>query len=192
MELYSLLISKDNGWEIMDALGKISALHFLDLNQRESTGTRYYSASIRRCDEAERSLHFIEEEARRFGVGYRQPESVEQFFEAAKAAQKSVSANALVDHYEAELKERENFLKDQSKRFQDMQERKAHLKEHLHVLAKTSEIMEKGLGSQQSSAEPLLAPADMRFASLSGVVNTADAERLKRLVFRASRGILQG
>ncbi len=54
MALCSLVISKDNCWEVMNELGKSATLHFLDLNQREPAFSRIYASSIKRCDEAER------------------------------------------------------------------------------------------------------------------------------------------
>ena len=174
----------------MNRLGQHSALHFIDLNQNEAPGNRNHAAQIRSCGEAERSLRFIEEEVKRFGIPYAQSCSIEQFFDLTKVVQKSLnkSDNMILDDYVAELNERETFLKDQAKKFQEMQDRKLFLVEHSKVLDKTAEIMEKGLIAQQPASETLLGPAGMRFASLSGVINTSDTERLKKLVFRVSRG----
>lgn len=35
MSLYEISIPKDNAWEIMNALGKLDSLHFIDLNTKE-------------------------------------------------------------------------------------------------------------------------------------------------------------
>jgi len=35
MALYEISIPKDNAWEIMDKLGMIKSMHFIDLNKNE-------------------------------------------------------------------------------------------------------------------------------------------------------------
>lgn len=37
--------------------------------------------------------------------------------------------------------------------------------------------------------QPLLAAAGIKFSNISGVINTADCDRFKKLIFRISRGI---
>ena len=194
MELYSLFISKDNSWEIMNELGRMSALHFLDLNQNESIANRTYSSTIKRCDETERRIRFIEEEAKRLEASYRVPPSVDQFFEAMDAIKKSnvVLGSNLIDDYENELKDRENFLREQTKKLKEIQERKKYLLEHQQVLKTTKEMMKKGYmpEEKEGKAQALLDQMAMKFTSISGVISRMDCERFKRLTFRVSRGFV--
>jgi V-type H+-transporting ATPase subunit a len=78
MALYSLDISKDDAWEVMNQLGKNSTLHFLDLNQREQSYNRAYASYIKRCDEAERRARYIEEQARKFRMPVQKAKSLEE------------------------------------------------------------------------------------------------------------------
>jgi V-type H+-transporting ATPase subunit a len=48
MSLYEITIPKDNAWEIMNELGNLNSLHFLDLNKEEQVFNLVYAASIRR------------------------------------------------------------------------------------------------------------------------------------------------
>jgi len=88
MALFSLLISKDNCWEIMNEIGKTSSLHFLDLNQSEPLFNRRFAGAIKRCDETERKIKFLEEEARRFGVTMIKPDKIDQFFDTLGIVQR--------------------------------------------------------------------------------------------------------
>ena len=194
MALYTILISKDNGWEVMNELGKASILHFLDLNQQEPLFNRIYASTIKRCDETERKVKFIEEEARRFSITSAKPETVEQFFTTVDSVQQSRMkvGNTLLDDYESELTGREAFLKEQSKKFQEMQEKRKWLIEYKHVLNKTREVLNQKSTPQEitENIEPLLGvTTGIKFANLSGVINTSDCDRFKKLIFRMSRGI---
>ncbi len=79
MGLFSITIDKDSAWEVMTEMGKLDCLHFLDLNRHEQIFNRTYANLIRRCDEAERRIRYIEHEARKFGLTLKKPRSVEQF-----------------------------------------------------------------------------------------------------------------
>ena len=35
MEMYQITMSKDDAWEIMNELGNIGSIHFMDLNKTE-------------------------------------------------------------------------------------------------------------------------------------------------------------
>lgn len=58
MELYSLILSKDYAWEVMDELGKKNALHFIDLNLKGQAYNKPYLMCIKRCDETERRIRY--------------------------------------------------------------------------------------------------------------------------------------
>jgi len=81
-----------------------------------------------------------------------------------------------------------------------MAEKKKWIIECKHVLTKTKEILQQqsqmmgvALASSQmeksQQSEPLLSLPSMKFASISGVINTAECDRFKRFIFRISRGI---
>ncbi len=73
--------------------------------------------------------------------------------------------------------------------------------EYKYVLMKTQEILHRNMGFgyvypllcrqapniPQDKRQPLLAAGNIKFASISGVINSADCERFKRLIFRVSR-----
>jgi hypothetical protein len=37
MELYQMTMSKDDAWHVMNEMGSIGAVHFIDLNKGEQT-----------------------------------------------------------------------------------------------------------------------------------------------------------
>lgn len=53
MDLYEIMIPKDNDWDIMNELGKLNCLHFVDLNKGEQPHHLRYFDQVRRGEEAE-------------------------------------------------------------------------------------------------------------------------------------------
>jgi hypothetical protein len=56
MHLYKFLLTKDNAYQTMRALGKANAVHFLDMNKSEQAFKLPYTDLVKRCEEAERRI----------------------------------------------------------------------------------------------------------------------------------------
>jgi V-type H+-transporting ATPase subunit a len=56
MSLHEITIPKDNAWEIMNELGSLSALHFIDLNKNEQPFNLTYASNLKRCEDTERKI----------------------------------------------------------------------------------------------------------------------------------------
>jgi hypothetical protein len=54
--LYEIVIPRDNDWEIMNELGHINFLHFVDLNKGEQLHHLKYYMFVKRAEEAERYI----------------------------------------------------------------------------------------------------------------------------------------
>jgi hypothetical protein len=50
------MISKDDDWDIMNELGNLNSLHFIDLNRGEQTHHLRYFNQVKRAEEAEKLL----------------------------------------------------------------------------------------------------------------------------------------
>jgi hypothetical protein len=56
MELFKLTIHKDSSNKIMNELGKMNQLHFIDLNKETMVYELPFTNDIKRLEEAERKL----------------------------------------------------------------------------------------------------------------------------------------
>jgi hypothetical protein len=56
MDLYQIIISKDNDWDIMNELGHINCLHFINLNRDEQTHHLRYYNQMRRAEDVEKLI----------------------------------------------------------------------------------------------------------------------------------------
>lgn len=54
--MYQVTMPKDDAWFIMNELGNLGSVHFMDLNKGEQTFHLPYANQIRRCDETLRRL----------------------------------------------------------------------------------------------------------------------------------------
>lgn len=59
MELYRVIVPKDEAWMVTEALGKIDAAHFVDLNKNEQAYDLPYQTRIKLCDDAERRINYL-------------------------------------------------------------------------------------------------------------------------------------
>lgn len=51
-----MTMPKDDAWFIMNALGNLGSVHFVDLNKGEQTFHMPYANQLRRCDESIRRI----------------------------------------------------------------------------------------------------------------------------------------
>jgi hypothetical protein len=56
MYLYKFLVSKDNSYQTIRTMGKINAMHFINLNKNEQAFKLTYVEMVKRCEESERHL----------------------------------------------------------------------------------------------------------------------------------------
>jgi hypothetical protein len=56
VDLYEIVIPKDNDWEIMNELGHINFLHFINLNKEEQPHHLKYYSYVRRTEDTLRLI----------------------------------------------------------------------------------------------------------------------------------------
>ena len=59
MNLYKLIMSKDQEYMITDLIGQCDMAHYVNVNQDEHVFKLQYSEMVKRCDESERKIEFI-------------------------------------------------------------------------------------------------------------------------------------
>ena len=59
MELYRVIIPKDDAWKVVEALGNIDSAHFVDLNQDEQPFGLPYATRIKLCEAAEKRIEYL-------------------------------------------------------------------------------------------------------------------------------------
>jgi len=201
MEYISLIVNEDAAHDCLGELGSLGVIQFTDLNPELTPFQRRYVSYVKRCDELERKLRFFTGECEKFKLGLASAGTVEGFLSTG-GLHKETGAQILegleveLDGYESQLRE----LNSYSEKLTSEYNAKVELQEVLekarlffmadaprlavselaaaHAEAKSGGLMEEGESREN----------DMRFSSITGVVDTAERGRFERMMFRATRG----
>lgn len=73
MELFRVLIPKDDSWKIVEAIGNTNAAHWVDLNKNEQPFNLPYATRIKLCDEVERKIHFLIQKCNEYRIKIYKP-----------------------------------------------------------------------------------------------------------------------
>jgi len=139
MGFYTLAVTTDHAWEMMNELGEFNGLQFLDLNASEGSLTRQYTRNIKRCEDLEAKIAFVELEINKFHKEVQRCEEPQEFLSELKARitfQKK-SERAYFEDVEHEISQRVSQLQAHVKSYETLVEKYNHLIEYKQVLLKT-------------------------------------------------------
>lgn len=107
-----MLIRKDDDWEVMNELGLLNCLHFVDLNSDEQTHKLRYTNELRRAENIEHKLRSIEELCFEYHVRMKQPESVQDFLNTMESIKqkKDKAFRLLFSEIESDVVSKEKFI----------------------------------------------------------------------------------
>lgn len=206
MDLYEITIPKDNAWEIMNKLGDIGIMHFINLNKDEQVFNLTFAPFIKRCEETEKRISFIEQECVRHNVPMTKPKSVQEFLNTINNMQSRIkkAGNMFFESIEEEIKQKEKFVQEQTRKGKEIHDSFNLLFEYKTVLKKAEKILNfqaRGLVPEQAALgslnddgdkdarEQLIGGgANIAVGHLAGTINKDEELRFKKLIFRATRG----
>lgn len=81
MDLYKVTVHKDDSWNLMNELGKLNSLHFIDLNRNANAYDLPYITQVREADESLRQIEYIEKTYERFGIEMKPCVNINNFFD---------------------------------------------------------------------------------------------------------------
>jgi V-type H+-transporting ATPase subunit a len=206
MSLYEITVPKDNCWDIMNELGNLNCMHIIDLNRDEQVFNLQYTPFIKRCEETEKKLEFIELECKRHGVASNPPKSVDDFLNKLNTmrSMRKKSNNLFFEEIEKDIDAKEKFVQEQTRKEKDIYDCLVMFYEYLKVLRLAKEMLIDG-NRRQSYGQPVhginsnVTPREelkeelvgdnvIKVSSIIGTIDMTEKERFKKLVFRATRG----
>jgi len=189
MNLYEIFMPIESAWTIMNELGKVASLHFIDINENLVIFSRPYSQYIKRCDESDRIIHFMQNEMQRFNIPIITT-SVEQFLEDLDLiiSNRNLDWFTYFEEVEKELSSMEETYLRHLDAYTKLNFEYFKLKEQYYVLLKASNLMlpsdiDNLLNDQYNGQ-----PRNFSFSSVTGVINDTDIQRFRGMIFRATRG----
>ena len=210
MEYISLIVNVDAAHDCLADLGKLGAIQFTDLNPDLTPFQRRYVSYVKRCDELERKLRFFANECDKFDLAIESAGDVKNFLAAPPPASatsttgSNQTGNELLELLEGELESYEGQLRElntYAEKLTTEYNEKVELQEVLEkarkfFMADASRLSSRSSKDASAGGEAntslLTSPGgverDMRFSSITGVVNTEEKARFERMIFRATRG----
>ena len=208
-------IPKDSEVEVMEELGKMDeSIQFVDLNQNDYEQRKIYSNMIIRCEEAIKKIQYFENICTTYGETIIRYTTYQTFKIDLENDMESIDkryGSTYFDLIENEIGEDEKKLKELLESYKNITEQLDSLIEKKSVFDKSSQLMSSqqsnlnfqkdsfsSINNQTESIEtflknknnvPLIPETDITDINfISGVIKAEDSMRLKRMIFRVSRG----
>ncbi|KAG7211594.1 hypothetical protein KM043_010850 [Ampulex compressa] len=185
MALCQLFIQPEAGYLSVSELGETGTVQFRDLNGDVNYFQRKFVNEVRRCDELERKLRYIEAEVRKDNVPI-----VENLTELPRAP----NPRAIID-LEAHLEKTENDILELSHNAVNLKSNYLELTELRHVLERTqvffteeetSDSITRALINEEAQNPGVLSRGRLEF--VAGVINRERVPAFERMLWRISRG----
>ncbi|XP_016768513.1 V-type proton ATPase 116 kDa subunit a isoform X2 [Apis mellifera] len=185
MALCQLFIQPEAAYLSVSELGETGTVQFRDLNGDVNYFQRKFVNEVRRCDEMERKLRYIEAEVRKDGVPI-----VDNLTELPRAP----NPRMIID-LEAHLEETENDILELSQNAVNLKSNYLELTELRHVLEKTQvffteEEANDSITRTLINEEPQNPNTTIRgrLEFVAGVINRERVPAFERMLWRISRG----
>ena len=191
MTYVSLILHESLAHSTLTTLGNTSIISFTDLNPTLTPFQRRYVGAVKRCDELDRKLRFFAAECAKFGLDVQPTQEVNTFLSRPPEQNTLTTLESELEGYESQLKELNNFSEKLTSEYNEKVElQEVLLKSQLFYDTDAPRLMTSSLhsstGSISGSAigkESLLrmegggASEDMKFSSVTGVVNSDEKGR---------------
>ncbi|KAJ1520839.1 hypothetical protein ONE63_003928 [Megalurothrips usitatus] len=188
MALCQLFIQPEAAYSSVSMLGEAGIVQFRDLNANVNMFLRKFVGEVRRCDELERKLRYIEAEVKNDGVPIPEPEVIP----------KAPNPREIID-LEAHMEKTENEIVQLSQNAQNLKSNFVELQEMKHVLEKAQVFLTEEyclfpatFVLQQEESDPtraLIGGDDRgRLGFIAGVIQRERVPGFERMLWRVSRG----
>jgi V-type H+-transporting ATPase subunit a len=204
MFFYKFTCLKDNAWKVISELGKLDSLDFVDLNRDEQVFNMTYGTQLKRCDEVLRNLAMLEEECKDMGLDLSQPENREELESIITLIEQlhKKSQHSLFDEVESKVNAWKKFTYDTMKSLKEVKERYFGMLMYREVVQfvdakyKEAHKVDERQGSKvEDEKEEALININandglntISTTNIAGVIDKVDTQRMRRLIFRATRG----
>merc|ERR1719210_1424720 len=185
MALCQLFLQSEAAYACVSELGELGLVQFRDLNPDTSAFQRKFVNEVRRCDEMERKLRFLEKEIKKDEIpmmdGGDSPE--------APQPREMIDLEATFEKLEHELQEVNQNAEALKKNFLELTELK-------HILRKTQQFFEEqdqmegpvGQHQQLISEDGNAAQGGLQLGFVAGVILRERLPAFERMLWRACRG----
>ena len=202
MSLKKMRIPRDHAVEIMNEIGKIGdGVEFIDLNKKENLpeGKKNFYGMIKRCAESENRIKNLEKICDRFSsgkvpLGFVKFGSYVQFLndlESEERLSKRINST-FFDQVENEIHEDEVKMIELTSSYDSINDNLVNLIEKKAVFDKNSQLILAGSAPEMRPSvgvdDEMSGAVGSGMFTLAGVIKAEDEMKMKRMIFRVSRG----
>ena len=151
MNFYSLAMPRENAWDILNDLGEISCLQFIDQNPNVATYTRPFANFVRRCDEIKVRIDYIEEQMGIFGKPIKRCNDLDYFLKNMRSflGSREKAEKNYFEELEQEVIEKSEYLNSQINNFETITQKKNDLLEFRSVLLQADHVKVSKLENEE-------------------------------------------
>ena len=145
MNYYSLAMPREHAWDILNELGEISCLQFVDQAPNVAVYTRPFANFIRRCDEMKLKMDYIEEQIGIFGHTVKRCDDIEYFLKQMRSfmSGRGRAEKNYFEELEHDITDRHDYLMSQISYFDEITMKKNTLLEYRSVLIQAVKHLQK-------------------------------------------------
>ena len=189
-------IPRENATEILRALGtQENSIEFIDLNKNDVEAKKNFSSMLKRCEEMTSKIQEFEVICEEYKIQTSKYNKYTLFYsdlnQDLSKRDKKYGATYF-DLIETEIIENDKKIKELVNSHSQIREDLVSLIEKRHVLTKTSQLITDNLQLRQSFAEGESFDDGIKTSSnlhfIAGVVSINEELKMKRMIFRVSRG----
>lgn len=188
----SIRIPKNTSHEIMDEMGRLEdVIEFVDLNKDNLEAKKNFLSIIQRCDEVEKNLHKFEKICESYEEEIFGYDNYDKFIKDLSIQERSIGLN-MFDYLEDKLYTDDRKISDLIESYLKIKEGLELLLEKKAVYEKATQLLDLGQPLIHASFGGDAGKMEEGFHSdlnyIAGVVKADDEMRMKRMIFRISRG----
>ncbi|KAL4510304.1 hypothetical protein ABPG72_008194 [Tetrahymena utriculariae] len=188
MELYCLLIPRENSYNLVSSLGNKDLFHFIDAEPHTPQFSRLYSKQTKRCDELLNKIDEIGQIMNQFGYDHGLGKGdVTNFLNLLEIKKKSRKQDEqyYIDELEKEIK---TVLVDIQKQIAAAHKTRMNMNLLVEQIVCLEKIVPLISGDQQIPSFSSLNEDQSRIGKIVGTINMPDSLRFQKSMFRATKG----
>ncbi|CAF3743012.1 unnamed protein product [Rotaria sp. Silwood1] len=190
MTLCQLFLQPDAAYSCIAELGELGIVQFRDLNPNVNSFQRKFVNEVRRCEEMERKLRFLESEIKKDELTLYEPDENPD----APKPREMIDLEAIIDKLDHELKEINTNADALLKNFNELTELKHNLAMTQTFFQDTQQVrldLSENLAEQKAEIDDQYATTinvGMKLGFVSGVISRERILAFERMLWRVCRG----
>ncbi|KAL5276128.1 unc-32.2 family protein [Megaselia abdita] len=179
MALCQLYLQPESAYTTLSELGELGVVQFRDLNEGLTVYQRRFIAEVRRCEEMERQINYLQKEMEKFGMICEEPEIAIRDEIRAPPQRELAHLESRLENAEKELDELTQNERDLSKNYLELTEMK-YVLENSHDFFNDRELMHMDAKAGGEGGASLL--------FVAGVIERERVQGFQKMLWRVSRG----